>query len=149
MGVGTLITGIAPAIGPTFGGTVTTYLSWRYIFVFLIPVLLVSLVLGISCIQQKQPLQPSKLDVISVMLLIVAFSGLIFGASEFSSADISHFVAWIAFVVGALALIAFILRARRQPQPILDLTPFAHASFSQHAFDVLKFKMKAYDLSCT
>lgn len=147
MGVGTLITGIAPAIGPTFGGIVTTFLTWRYIFVFLIPVLLISLVLGISCVQQKQPLTPIQLDVFSVILLIVAFSGLIFGVSEFSSHDISHWVAWTAFAVGAVALIVFILRARRQTQPILDLTPFTHASFSQHAFAFLLFQMMALGLS--
>lgn len=147
MGVGTLITGIAPAIGPTFGGIVTTFLTWRYIFVFLIPILLISLLLGIKCVQQKRPLQSSHLDLFSVVLLILAFSGLIFGVSEFSSHDISHVVAWAAFIVGVLALFVFILRARRQSQPILDLTPFTSASFSQHAFAFVMFQMMALGLS--
>lgn len=147
MGVGTLITGIAPAIGPTFGGIVTTYLSWRYIFVFLLPVLVISLVLGISCIRQKQALKPSHLDVLSVLLLILAFSGLIFGVSEFNSNTLSHLIAWSAFIVGVIALLVFVLRERRQTQPILDLTPFSRASFSQHAFAFLMFQMMALGLS--
>ena len=37
MGVGNLITGIAPAIGPTFGGVVASSLSWRWVFYIILP----------------------------------------------------------------------------------------------------------------
>ena len=39
MGVGTLITAIAPALGPTFGGIIVSQLNWHWIFMLLIPVL--------------------------------------------------------------------------------------------------------------
>ena len=54
MGVGTMIPAIAPAIGPTFGGLVVTSIGWRYIFILLLPVLVLSLILGIFTIEQKQ-----------------------------------------------------------------------------------------------
>ena len=50
IGIGNLTTSIAPAIGPTYGGLLTSLLNWNYIFLFLIPVLLVSLVLGLYSI---------------------------------------------------------------------------------------------------
>lgn len=53
MGVGTMITGVAPALGPTFGGLVVSAMLWRYIFAFLLPVLLITLILGLICITQK------------------------------------------------------------------------------------------------
>ena len=34
MGMGNLITGIAPAIGPTFGGSVASKLNWRWFFLY-------------------------------------------------------------------------------------------------------------------
>ncbi len=43
MGFGNLITGIAPAVGPTFGGIIVSSLGWRWIFYILLPFLLVSL----------------------------------------------------------------------------------------------------------
>ncbi|MFT8843915.1 MAG: MFS transporter, partial [Schleiferilactobacillus harbinensis] len=55
MGVGTLITAVGPAIGPTFGGFVVDTLGWRFIFVFLTPLLVASLVLCIVSIHQKNP----------------------------------------------------------------------------------------------
>lgn len=30
MGIGTLVTAVAPAIGPTFGGVVVASLGWRF-----------------------------------------------------------------------------------------------------------------------
>ncbi|WP_155285821.1 DHA2 family efflux MFS transporter permease subunit [Lacticaseibacillus zhaodongensis] len=147
MGVGTLITGIAPAIGPTFGGLVTTFLSWRYIFVFLLPVLIISFVLGVRCIQQKEALQQGKLDVSGVLLLIVTFAGLIFGVSEISSGSIAPALVWVAIVVGLLALLLFVRRSRHQKRPILDLSPFGTTSFSQRALAFVMFQMLALGLS--
>ncbi len=36
MGVGTLTTAIAPAIGPTYGGIMTSHFTWNHIFLFLV-----------------------------------------------------------------------------------------------------------------
>jgi DHA2 family lincomycin resistance protein-like MFS transporter len=47
MGGANVITGIAPAVGPTFGGIVISTLGWRWVFWILLPLLLVSLFLGI------------------------------------------------------------------------------------------------------
>lgn len=44
MGVGSLVITVAPAIGPTVGGAVTTVLPWRAIFVIAIPLVLLSLI---------------------------------------------------------------------------------------------------------
>lgn len=145
MGVGTLITGIAPAIGPTFGGLITTYLSWRYIFVFLLPVLLVSLGLGWTCILQKSALASSRLDKLSVGLLVLAFAGLIYGVSTISGANV--LVSVLAIVIGALALSAFAVRSRHQTQPILDLSPFKQKKFAQFAIAFVCFQMMALGLS--
>ena len=45
MGVGTLTTAIAPAIGPTYGGIMTSHFTWNHIFLFLVPVLILSFLL--------------------------------------------------------------------------------------------------------
>ena len=46
MGVGTLTTAIAPAIGPTYGGIMTSHFTWNHIFLFLVPILILSLIIG-------------------------------------------------------------------------------------------------------
>ena len=51
MGVGTLTTAIAPAIGPTYGGILTSNFTWNHIYLFLIPVFRLSLVIALVSIR--------------------------------------------------------------------------------------------------
>lgn len=60
MGLANMITGIAPAIGPTFGGIVVSSLGWRWVFYFLLPLLVISLLLGIWGIEQKSAIERQK-----------------------------------------------------------------------------------------
>ncbi|WP_318531351.1 MFS transporter [Levilactobacillus suantsaii] len=54
-GVGTLVTAIGPAIGPTYGGILITALNWRYIFWILVPFLVVAFFVGVNTIRQVTP----------------------------------------------------------------------------------------------
>lgn len=60
MGVGTLITATAGAIGPTYGGLLVDRWGWRMIFIALLPLLLGSLVLGLVTIygERRRPANP-------------------------------------------------------------------------------------------
>lgn len=79
MGVGNLITGIAPAIGPTFGGIIATKLSWRWVFYLILPLLIISFLLGRWGILQKARVQKQKLDFLSMLLIAITFTGLVTG----------------------------------------------------------------------
>lgn len=49
IGIASLITAIAPAVGPSLGGMLVNLLGWRMIFVVLLPLLILSLFFGLSC----------------------------------------------------------------------------------------------------
>ncbi len=53
MGVGSLVITVAPAIGPTVGGAVTSILPWRAIFVIAVPLILLAAVIGCRCIETE------------------------------------------------------------------------------------------------
>ncbi|MCI1987469.1 MAG: MFS transporter [Lactobacillus sp.] len=129
MGVGTMITGVAPAIGPTFGGVIVSTLSWRYIFVFLLPLLVVALIMGIWCIQQKTPTVAVPIDWLSVGLIVITFCGVIYGISNWGTRP---FLSWSvagASGSGSLAFVAFWHRCQRVAQPIINLHAFATPAF--------------------
>lgn len=75
IGLGNLTTSIAPAIGPTYGGLLTAHWSWNAIFLFLIPVLLISLVLGLYSIPKTAGAKDTSLDLLSVLGIVLMFSG--------------------------------------------------------------------------
>ena len=52
-GFASMIISFAPALGPTYGGLMTSLLSWRWIFGCILPVLLVLFILGITTIRIK------------------------------------------------------------------------------------------------
>ncbi len=146
MGVGTLITAVGPAIGPTFGGFVVDTLGWRYIFVFLLPLLIASLILGIMTIRQKHPTQAASLDWLSVLFLAVAFVAMILGFSNLGSR------AFLSLTVGGmllLAVVAFILLGwrSRQVTPIINFSVLKNSGFSSLTFALFAFQIATIGLS--
>lgn len=140
MGIGTLITGVAPAIGPTFGGLVVATLGWRYIFVFLLPLLIFALILGMFCVQQKQPTQKTWIDPLTVILVIITFCSLVYGISNLGSQSFISLSVLGMFLVGVIALALFVWRSARITSPILDLALLKNAHFTRHliAFGLLQ-----------
>ena len=74
MGVGSLVITVAPAIGPTVGGAVTTVLPWRAIFVIAIPLVLIAACIGMKCIEQKTPTEAAILTRFSLGPLLSRWS---------------------------------------------------------------------------
>lgn len=138
MGIGTLITAVAPAIGPTFGGLVVSSLGWRYIFLILLPILIISFFLGIKNIQQKSQIQKSKFDFVSLILLILTFGGLIFGFSNMSNFNT---LTLIAFVIGILGLLGFVFRSNKLAEPIINLRVLKNHTFSAHVLSFFIFQI--------
>ena len=131
MGVGSLVITVAPAIGPTVGGAVTSVLPWRAIFVAAVPLILVALVIGLACIEQKTPTEDARLDPLQLVAVVLALSGMILALNQAgvaasaalsgASAIAPACIAAAGLVVGAGSLAAFCLRARRSDSPLLRL----------------------------
>ena len=149
MGVGTLITAIGPAVGPTFGGLVATTIGWRFVFIILIPVLIISLATGLACIPSVPVAadgETAGLDPLDVFLMVLGFAGLIFGISNASAGLLSWRFSG-ALVLGLIALAVFTLRARHQAQPIIDVRLFTDSRFSLHVGAYILFEISALALS--
>ena len=111
MGVGTLITAVAPAIGPTFGGFVSSHFGWRFVFVLLTPLLLISLILGVTSIEQKNKVARESLDLISVIAILCLFVGLILGINNLAEYDFFSVPVLGGLVVGIAGLLVLVKRS--------------------------------------
>ena len=127
MGVGNMITGIAPALGTTFGGLVVTHLGWRWIFI------LISLVFGIGGIRQKSQLREVKFDLLSILLIAVFFIGMILGFSNLSTGNYFAFNCLGAILIALISLGLLVYRSNRINDPVLDLNLFKNKFFAAHA----------------
>ncbi|WP_367295561.1 MFS transporter [Levilactobacillus yonginensis] len=146
-GIGTLITAIGPAIGPTYGGILVTRLNWRYIFWILLPFLVISFFVGIKTIKQVAPTTHEHFDFLSMMGIIVTFGGLIFGFSSLSS---QPFLSWSvggALLLGVLGLLYFVNRSKRSAHPLIQLAAVTNPAFAWHLAAFFLLQITALGLS--
>src|SRR6476660_1130673 len=134
MGNITLVIAVAPAIGPTIGGLVLASLDWRWMFWSVLPLAVVMLTLGFGLMRLSSDTRSVPLDLVSVLISAVAFSGIVYGFSAIGAAGQGGggLPPWIPIVVGVVAFVVFVarqLRLQRAERALLDLRPFTHRPF--------------------
>jgi MFS transporter, DHA2 family, lincomycin resistance protein len=123
IGLGNLTTSIAPAIGPTYGGLLTAHWSWNAIFLFLIPVLLISLFLGLSSIPKNTVQRSGHLDSLSVLAIVMLFSGFLLFLNQLGT-----IASLVPLAIGLIGLGLFWQRAKG-PHPLIRLDVLQNQSF--------------------
>ncbi len=120
---------LAPAIGPTLGGYLVTYWSWRMCFYVNVPVVLLAIAVGLMWIKDST-IEKTTFDFKGFMLAAVGFSSILYA---FSYAPSWHWDDWriiALLVVGSACIFAWIMVELREKQPMLDLHIFKNTGFS-------------------
>ncbi|UED87846.1 MDR family MFS transporter [Streptomyces profundus] len=137
MGLISIVIAVAPAVGPSFSGLILEVFSWRWIFLFVLPVAVVALVIGTMKITNITTPARVHFDMVSIALSAVAFGGLVYGLSSIGEAAEGDTLIPPALPIaaGAVALAAFTarqvqLQRSADRQPLLDLRPFRIRSFA-------------------
>lgn len=119
---------VAPMIGPPLGGFITTYLDWRWIFLINLPMGALGIALARRHIPDlREPVQP--LDWLGFALASAGLALAMFGFSTLGRHLVPMQVAAACFMLGLLALMAYVLHARRHPHPLIDLKLFRLNTF--------------------
>lgn len=119
MGFANLIIAIAPAVGPTMGGFIVKMFGWRVIFLVLLPLLVISLILGMTSITQKSAIEHLKFDFVSWIILAIAFSSLVFATNQ---ASISGWLDWrviVLLLVSVFAILEFYKYSKKPHHPLI------------------------------
>ncbi|WP_426227120.1 MDR family MFS transporter [Pseudarthrobacter sp. DSP2-3-2b1] len=137
MGNVSIAISVAPAMGPTVSGLILEHFTWRFIFVFVLPVALAALAIGAKYLTNIGKAEKTKLDFFSVLLTVPAFGGLVYGLSQIGGGHGGQAgpgtVAIGALVIGVASLTAFVLRQVRLQKaeaPLLDLRAFKFRMFT-------------------
>lgn len=130
IGIASLITAMAPAVGPSLGGIIVSYFGWRMIFVSLLPFLLLSAILGIKNIRQAGKLEQSSFNFSLYLLLIIGFSSLIFATSIASDFGWFSIEVLALFAICLIALTAFYKQSLNSNAPLLRVEIFRYLPYT-------------------
>ncbi len=148
MGIGTMITAVAPALGPTFGGLVVNTLGWRYIFIFIIPVMIISLIMGLTAITgETGQVKHTKLDVVGFISIALTFIGLIFAFSNLSTILQKPLMFISPLVIGVISLVVFIKHSLNTSNPLINIRVFKKTKFTQGITAYFIFQVNTLGLS--
>ena len=134
MGVFGLGVVFAPAIGPTLGGLMIEYFSWRYVFFISLPFCVVAAVLGLVFMPTRPiPKVIPPFDWLGFALLCTALLGLMTGIADGQREGWSSDAIVFRLVLGAAATVAFICWELYTPRALLDVRIFGNVEFAAAA----------------
>lgn len=129
-GVLALVIMFAPAIGPTLTGLILAAGSWRDIFFTFALILVIAFVIGLFTLTNVSQITKPKVDWLSIVLSIIAFSGLIAGASFASEMGWLSVPVLASLIVGISALVFYVRRQLKLNVPVLNMRVFRHRNFT-------------------
>ncbi len=135
MGQISIVISVAPALGPTISGLILQALSWRFMFLFVLPIALAALAYGARMLGNVGTPRRLTLDLLSVPLSALGFGGLVYALSRFGETPggLANPAVSLPLLVGATSLTAFLWRQvmlGRRGEPLLDLRAFRFPMFT-------------------
>ena len=130
MGVVGLVINFAPALGPVFGGLVIEYINWHWIFISLFPILMVSFILGSKYITEISKNEKIPIDIPSVLLSAIAFSGIVYGFSTSGNSSWLDPKVFCCIITGIISMAAFAYRQLHLERPLIHVSVFKYPMFS-------------------
>jgi len=130
-----IVISVAPALGPTISGLILSVFTWRWMFLLVLPIALAALIVGAIKVPNVTEPRKTPLDSLSIVLSALGFGGFVFGLANIgsSSAGVAAPTSWIPLAVGALGLVAFVLRQlslQKRDIALLDLRTFTVPTFT-------------------
>jgi EmrB/QacA subfamily drug resistance transporter len=130
IGLWSSLAGIAGLVGPFLGGVMVDAVSWRLVFLLNVPLaVVIAAVSGRHVPESRDPAAHGRFDYLGAVLGALALGGVTYaliGAGE----DALRPDVVTSAAIGLLAAVAFVVRERRAPAPMLPLRLFADRQFT-------------------
>nr|WP_029043492.1 MULTISPECIES: MFS transporter [Cupriavidus] len=120
----------APVVGPPIGGFITTYASWRWIFLLNVPFGIAALVATFMMIRNARAAERKPLDVIGFLLGGATLTLVLYGTELASQDGASLALAGGCVAAGLLSGVLTVRHAAGHPHPLLDFTTLRVPTFS-------------------
>ena len=124
------VSGLAVGVGPVIGGALLDHFWWGSVFLINIPIMAAAFVAGSALLTESRTPVPGRLDLLSVPLSAGGVLGLVYAVKEAAAHGLDGYSVYLAGVLGALALAAFLVRQARLAEPLIDVRLFRLPAFA-------------------
>jgi MFS transporter, DHA2 family, multidrug resistance protein len=124
---------VAPILGPTMGGFLTDHYTWRWAFYINLPIGVLAVIMCNMFLEDPpyiRDARPGKIDAVGFGLMALALATLQVILDRGQEVDwfAAPWIGWFA-AISIAALVAFIVREIRIPEPIVNLRVFRDRNF--------------------
>ncbi len=121
------------ALGPIVGGFLLEHFYWGSVFLMALPILVPFLILAPMTVPESKDPNPSPVDPLSILLIMVGMTGITYGLTHtsengFDAVAISTILGGLVFIV--LFVLRQLNREKNGIQPMLDVRLFRNSVFT-------------------
>ena len=126
LGLSSLVISAGPAIGPTLAGFILQVLPWRWLFILVLPFMVLAWIGGYFKLANFSQPRDIKIDYLSVLISLIG-SGLTLGSLTAFQVNVWGGLAML--VVGLAVIAGFVKRQLHLTNPMLKVQIFKYSSF--------------------
>lgn len=126
LGLSSLVISAGPAIGPTLAGFILQVLPWRWLFILVLPFMVLAWIGGYFKLANFSQPRDIKIDYLSVLISLIG-SGLALGS--LTAFQVKAWVGLAMLIVGLAVIAVFVKRQFHLTNPMLKVQIFKYSSF--------------------
>ena len=130
LGMNALIVALGVSVGPTLGGFITEFLTWRWIFYVNVPLGIIGIFATLRLLHEPKRARRGRFDPIGALLLTIGLASITLGLSFGQEWGWSSPQLIASLVIGVVALVALVIVERLAPYPIVPLSLFRNRVFA-------------------
>ena len=130
LGLNAVFVALGISAGPTIGGLITQYLTWRWIFYVNVPIGALVFIISMRMLTEPLHRNTERFDPMGAVLFAIGLASMILGFSFGEEWGWTSPGIISSLVVGVVALVAAVLVERRVADPILKLSLLKNRVFA-------------------
>ena len=129
MGIIGLAFNCAPILGPAISGFMLDYLSWRCLFITILPFAIITLLLSLWLLPYIPHNESPQFNTLGFTTITIGLWSLLMGLSNVSNYSLTSFNVSGMSLTGLVFIALFYFNQRKSSHPLINLTVFEHQQF--------------------